>query len=160
MVPRHFMRQTRRPLVGLGMALVAAALAAILWREAAGEDPAIAQGRALYAEHCAACHGADLEGEPDWQQPLADGTMPAPPHDASGHTWHHSDRELFLITKYGMSAVVPEYDSDMPAFEGVLSDEEIRAVLAYIKSTWPEAERRYQEERSRAEAASGSGGGI
>jgi mono/diheme cytochrome c family protein len=160
MVPRHFMRQTRRPLViGLGMALVAAA-AAILWRVTAGEDAVIAQGRNLYAEHCAACHGADLEGQPNWQQPLADGTLPAPPHDASGHTWHHSDRELFLITKHGMSAVVPDYESAMPAFEDILSDEEIWAVLAYITSTWPERERRYQQERSRAEAASGSDGGI
>jgi mono/diheme cytochrome c family protein len=160
MVPRHFMRQTRRPLViGLGMALVAAA-AAILWRVTAGEDAVIAQGRNLYAEHCAACHGADLEGQPDWQEPLPDGRMPAPPHDASGHTWHHSDGELFLITKYGMGALVPDYESDMPAFDGILSDEEIRAILAYIKSTWPERERRYQQERSRAEAASGSDGGI
>jgi mono/diheme cytochrome c family protein len=33
----------------------------------------------------------------------------------------------------------------MPAFDGVLTDEQIRAVLAFIKSTWPERERRFQE---------------
>lgn len=109
----------------------------------------IAQGRALYAEHCAACHGAELEGQPKWQESLPGGRMPAPPHDATGHTWHHSDWELFLITKRGMSAVVPGYESDMPAFEGILSDEEVRAVLTYIKSTWPSREREYQEGRSR-----------
>lgn len=32
------------------------------------------------------------------------------------------------------------YESDMPAFGGILSDDEIRAVLAFIKSTWPEEE--------------------
>ena len=168
MVPPRSMRQKtppsprrRRHIVAalLGLAAVAG-MAALLWRTQQGEDPAVVQGRALYTEHCAACHGASLEGQPDWQQPLPDGRLPAPPHDASGHTWHHSDRELLLITKHGMSALVPGYDSDMPAFEGILSDEEIMAVLAFIKSTWPERERRYQEERTRADAESGEHGGI
>jgi mono/diheme cytochrome c family protein len=106
-------------------------------------------GQNLYAAHCASCHGARLEGEPEWQSPKPNGRMPAPPHDAGGHTWHHSDQELFRITKFGMSAVVPGYASDMPAFAGVLSDQEIEAVLAFIKSTWPERERAYQESRTK-----------
>ena len=81
---------------------------------------------------------------------LPNGRMPAPPHDASGHTWHHSDQELFLITKEGLAAVVPGYESDMPAFGDRLSDEEIRVVLAFIKSTWPERERNFHEAVSRA----------
>ena len=68
----------------------------------------------------------------------ANGRLPAPPHDASGHTWHHPDSELFGITKRGITPYAPAgYKSDMPAFEGVLSDDQIAAVLAYIKSTWP-----------------------
>jgi len=39
----------------------------------------------------------------------------------------------------------------MPGFAGVLSDAEIRAVLAYIKSTWPERERGYQQAATRGE---------
>lgn len=64
--------------------------------------------------------------------------MPAPPHDDAGHTWHHPERALFGITKYGMVPpyAPPGYQSDMPAFQAVLSDEDIRAVLAYIKSHW------------------------
>lgn len=113
-------------------------------------DPAqVALGGRLYAERCASCHGAKLEGQPNWQESLSNGRMPAPPHDASGHTWHHSDAELFTITKKGLAAVVPGYESDMPAFEGTLSDEEIRAVLAFIKSTWPKTEREYQQARNR-----------
>lgn len=104
----------------------------------------IAVGRQLYAENCSSCHGANLEGQPDWRRRLEDGRMPAPPHDETGHTWHHSDQDLFTITKSGVEAVVPGYESDMPAFEGVLSDAEIRAVLAYIKSTWPERQREFQ----------------
>ncbi|MEM9762953.1 MAG: cytochrome c, partial [Pseudomonadota bacterium] len=95
---------------------------------------------------CASCHGADLEGQPDWKRRLDSGRMPAPPHDETGHTWHHADRQLFTITKLGLGAVVPDYESDMPAFEGVLTDREIRAVLAFIKSTWPGRQRAFQAE--------------
>ena len=103
-------------------------------------------GQEVYAANCASCHGANLEGQPDWRRRNANGRMPAPPHDASGHPWHHADRPLFTITKLGVGAVVPGYESDMPAFEGILSDDEIAAVLAFIKSTWPERERGFQAE--------------
>ena len=105
----------------------------------------LALGQSLYAENCASCHGAKLEGQPDWKRRLANGRMPAPPHDASGHSWHHSDDELFRLTKEGVAAVAGGgYESDMPAFAGKLSDDEIRAVLSYIKSTWPERQRETQ----------------
>ena len=106
----------------------------------------LALGQEVYAANCASCHGADLVGQPDWRRRNENGRMPAPPHDASGHTWHHADRQLFTITRLGVSAIVPGYESDMPAFEGILSDDEIVAVLAYIKSTWPERERGFQAE--------------
>lgn len=99
----------------------------------------VAQGAKVYGEHCAACHGAKLEGQPNWRQKLPTGRMPAPPHDESGHTWHHPDRVLFGITKEGLvpgKYGPPGYESDMPAFGGKLSDEEIWAVLAFIKSHW------------------------
>lgn len=114
----------------------------------------IALGQEVYAQTCASCHGADLEGQPDWRRRLDNGRMPAPPHDETGHTWHHADGQLFTITKQGVEAVVPGYESDMPAFEGVLSDAEIRAVLAYIKSTWPERERGFQAEVTANDEAS------
>ena len=117
-------------------------------------DPAdaelVALGEEVYAANCASCHGADLEGEADWQQRKADGKLPAPPHDATGHTWHHPDPQLFALTKYGPAALVGgDYQSDMPAYEDVLSDREIRASLAYIKSRWPEEIREQQAEITR-----------
>lgn len=137
-----------------GSLLVTGLVVAILagWRHT---DPAstgvplpetIAQGKQVYTDHCAACHGANLEGQPDWRTPLASGRLPAPPHDHSGHTWHHHDEILFRIVKEGTAAFVGGgYESDMPGFTGVLSDAEIHAVLHYIKSTWPERERSYQK---------------
>ena len=116
-----------------------------------GSKPDAAQlalGQKLYAQHCAACHGAKLEGQPDWRKPLPNGRMPAPPHDDSGHTWHHTDRVLFEITRNGL--VPPNapknYESDMPAFAGKLSDDEIRAVLAYVASQWSDEVRKLRAE--------------
>jgi mono/diheme cytochrome c family protein len=98
----------------------------------------VARGRVIYDQHCASCHGAKLEGQPNWRQRGPDGRLPAPPHDDSGHTWHHPNSVLFAITKNGLRPPhAPEgYVSDMPAYAGVLNDDEIRAVLAFIESHW------------------------
>lgn len=108
-------------------------------------------GQAIYAQHCAACHGVKLEGQPDWRIRLPNGRLRAPPHDATGHTWHHADSVLFDIVKHGLVAgkTAPSgHESDMPAYRDVLSDSEIMAVLAYIKSTWPQEIRDLQQEAS------------
>ncbi len=132
----------------IAVSLAVGALAAYsLWPQDAGgnADPdnraQVALGRQVYMEACASCHGENLEGQPDWRVRLENGRLPAPPHDATGHTWHHPDELLFGMTKIGIAAVagLDGYETDMPAFEGVLSDAEIWAVLAYIKSTWPPA---------------------
>lgn len=129
---------------GLAGLLVAGGAAYLALSNAGGaldpNDPEkVALGARLYAEHCASCHGADLAGQPDWRQRLPNGRLPAPPHDASGHTWHHPAEQLFALTKQGPAALVGGgYQSDMPAYDGKLSDAEIWAVLSYIKSRWPE----------------------
>jgi len=106
---------------------------------AARDAPSIAGGKLIYGRHCASCHGANLEGQANWRERLPNGRMPAPPHDDSGHTWHHPDDVLFGIVKYGLvpGKYAPAgYQSDMPAFGSALTDDEIRAVLAYIESRW------------------------
>jgi len=123
------------------------ALAALVWRPArelqfvlAADNRAVVEkGRTIYAEHCASCHGVNLEGQPNWRERDAEGYLPAPPHDASGHTWHHADRQLFELTKHGLGAMLGDtsFKSRMPAYDGVLNDREIIAVLSYIKSRWP-----------------------
>ncbi len=100
----------------------------------------VARGAAIYAENCAECHGENLEGQFGWRRRLADGTLPAPPHDETGHTWHHTDEQNFGYTKSGGQALMPPgRTSGMPAFGDVLMDDDIRAVLAFIKSKWPES---------------------
>ncbi len=110
---------------------------------ASGIDPQdaakVARGQAVYAASCAACHGEleGLEEPPDWRSRKPDGRMPAPPHDDSGHTWHHPDEILFGITKEGLvpgKYGPPGYVSDMPAFGSLLSDEDIAAALSFIQN--------------------------
>lgn len=115
----------------------------------AGDAGLVARGQQVYAANCAACHGTNLEGQPNWRERKANGRLPAPPHDATGHTWHHDDQTLFGLTKYGLAALVGRpVETDMPAYAETLSDEEIWAVLAYIKSRWPENVRARQAEIS------------
>ena len=98
----------------------------------------VRSGTGLYQKHCASCHGAKLEGQPNWQTRLPNDRLPAPPHDMTGHTWHHNDALLFKITKLGTKALAgDDYETDMRGFASELSDDEIIAILSYIKSTWP-----------------------
>lgn len=116
-----------------------------------GNAAQVELGAKVYAQYCASCHGARLEGQPEWRKRLPNGRMPAPPHDDSGHTWHHPDEVLFRITKIGVvGSYVPKgYESDMPGFRGQLSDEEIWASLAYIKSHWSKQAMQAREEMLR-----------
>jgi mono/diheme cytochrome c family protein len=103
----------------------------------AHDAAAVDKGRVVYAANCASCHGAHLEGQANWQQPLADGTYPAPPQDASGHTWQHSDTELYVMVRDGEDPDKSNPMSFMPAFGKALSEDDILDVLAFIKSDWP-----------------------
>ncbi|MFZ1399461.1 MAG: cytochrome c [Candidatus Promineifilaceae bacterium] len=97
----------------------------------------VAMGEEVYNTYCAACHGFDLEGEANWQQPNPDGSFRAPPHDETGHTWHHSDSSLVESIRLGGARLEPNVGvSAMPAYDDVLTDQQIAAVLAYIKSQW------------------------
>lgn len=114
--------------------------------EGPADQATIMLGERVYQANCATCHGPEGEGEPSWQSPREDGTYPAPPHDSSGHTWHHSDAVLLdIIRRGGQAAYGREgFRSGMPAWGDRLSDDKIRAVLAYIKTFWGAEERQFQ----------------
>jgi len=124
--------------VALGVAYWAAAPEGLAGADA-GDPELVARGAEIYAAQCATCHGKNLEGEANWRVQKPSGVLPAPPHDESGHTWHHGDDQLFAITKRGGQPFMPPgMQSAMPAFEAGLTDRDIWAVLAYIKSRWPD----------------------
>ena len=154
-----------RPIIWPAAGLVALAVLATaaygLWpgggggHADAGNSKQVALGRQVYAEVCASCHGENLEGQPNWRTRLSNGRLPAPPHDSGGHTWHHPDEMLFGMTKDGIEAFVrlENYESDMPAFAETLSDQEIWAAIAYIKSRWPtEIQARHEDINTRYRA--------
>lgn len=128
-----------------------------VWYPSAGREPVVINGtavppvptldaaqvdagRLLYGQYCASCHGANLEGQPNWRVPLASGLYPAPPHDDSGHTWHHADDLLMQIVREGGT----RNSTAMPGFGAQLSNTEIQSILTYIKSTWGRDEREFQ----------------
>ena len=153
-------RQTRRWrksifwIVGGATLLAAALLFDVAIRQVyhppldAGNVALVDAGRTIYARACSGCHGASLQGQPNWRERLANGKLPAPPLDASGQAWRLRDKDLFSITKAGPAAYPAGYSTDMPPFGEQLSDEEIAATLAYIKSVWPADMRAKQARRN------------
>ena len=113
-------------------------------------DRQIAAGHAIYERACAACHGANGEGVAHWEEPDANGEMPAPPHDATGHTWKHSDAMLYHIVREGWRDPFNKTQRlTMPSFKGQLSREETIAVIDYLKTLWRPEQRQFQAEESR-----------
>ncbi len=149
--------------LGAALTLLIGSFAAYLWLGKGQPPPGfidpqdvrlVIAGKPLYEQHCAACHGAKMEGQPNWRIRMANGRLPAPPHDDSGHTWHHSDQVLLSITLNGLVPGVtapPGYQSDMPAYKTILNEQQARAVLAYIKTFWSEQSLRIQMDITRRE---------
>jgi mono/diheme cytochrome c family protein len=124
----------------MSRALIVTLLLALIAAPVRGEDAA-----ALYATHCASCHGARLEGQPNWFKANAAGRLPAPPLDVTGHAWQHSDAELTDLLLDGMAVVAgPDYATDMPTFGATLSPAEIAALVGFMKRNWPVGTRALQ----------------
>lgn len=138
-------------MIRFALALASFASPVVAGHELEGRDTAA--GQTLYAENCASCHGEKLEGQPDWQSPGENGILPAPPHDETGHTWHHDNALLFSYTYLGGEKALEErgvtgFKSGMPGFGKALREDEIWNILAFIQSTWPDRIREVQIARN------------
>lgn len=113
------------------------------------DEETLQLGQVVYEQSCAECHGIEGEGQfPDNpMQPDETGRFGAPPHNGDGHTWHHDDNLILqIINEGGMGSADSFYP--MPAFGETLTQEEIGAVVAYIKTFWTEEQRMIQAERT------------
>jgi mono/diheme cytochrome c family protein len=106
----------------------------------------LAEGKTLYQANCASCHGVNGEGQPNWRAPDAQGVFPAPPHNDAGHTWHHPDQQLLDIIAQGGS--LP--GGGMPGFADKLTQPQMEAVLAYLKTFWGSDQLKFQTEVTQA----------
>lgn len=97
-------------------------------------DPFIQNGARLYQANCQVCHGGATGGK------LKD--IP-PPHNANGHTWDHPDQWLTAAILNGITFSLEE--QKMPAFKDQLTEEDVKAILAYIKTWWTEEQRASQK---------------
>jgi mono/diheme cytochrome c family protein len=97
---------------------------------AAARNPGSAyDGEAVYANNCSSCHQADGKGVAGAFPPLA--SNPVVGGDAAA---------VIAIVKNGQRgrvvAVGRSYDGVMPAWGGLLTDEQIADVVTYVRSSW------------------------
>ncbi len=81
-----------------------------------GDGELLAMGETVYEDNCARCHGTDGEGSPG---------VPA----LAGNATVTGDPDRVIQTVF-------EGPGAMPSFRDELSDEEIAAVISYIRNTW------------------------
>lgn len=145
----------RTPLILIGALTLAIVGAALWFVRPSGGGASISlneverRGQILYQANCASCHGTSGQGQANWKSARSDGTRPAPPHDVTGHTWHHADAVLFGIVKEGGAyAAPPGYPATMPGYKASMTDQQIIEVLTYLKTMWGPKERQYQSTMS------------
>jgi mono/diheme cytochrome c family protein len=128
----HVAGRVARPVILMLTAIAASATAAAgeRWYDSKQAE----KGRALYAEHCAVCHGGSGEGQPGWQERDEMGFYPPPPLNSDGHAWHHPLAQMEQLLESGGGPL----GGTMPSFVDVLDDREEKAVIAYVQSLWPD----------------------
>ncbi len=104
-------------------------LAASGW---ASSDPRLPQGKAVYTQACAQCHGDEGRGNPDWESEV----RPVEFTDC-GTTAEPSEFWESIVRRggraHGLSSV-------MPGFEEAYTPEETSAVVAYLRTFCPTAD--------------------
>lgn len=107
-------------------------------------DPALLDGQYNYNFYCGHCHGYNGEGQLASTIPRARemGLHLVPPQDSTGHTWEHPDQLLIRVIQDGIPNPLMQFP--MQGFKVVLTEQQIRNVLAYIRLWWTEPQRAHQ----------------
>lgn len=94
----------------------------------------LARGGNLFQKNCAACHGSNAEGAPNWQKPGPDGKYPPPPLNGTAHAWHHPMEALKRTIRDGTLKL----GGNMPAWGDKLSVQDMEDVIAWFQAKWPD----------------------
>ncbi|MBL8488696.1 MAG: cytochrome c [Rhodocyclaceae bacterium] len=97
-----------------------------------GKPVSAARGEAIFLDHCAICHGLHGKGDGPRSAFFQPGVQYIPDLTAAGFL-KGRDEVLLASIRDGLRRL-PEPAYVMPQFKYILSDEEIRSVLAYVKS--------------------------
>jgi mono/diheme cytochrome c family protein len=103
----------------------------------ASSSEALAAGAHLAQQHCVRCHA---EGNRDGQAAPLDLTGQA----WTGHAWHHPDSVLVQMIADGIDRPT----GVMPPFGSILRPDEIRTLIAFIKTFWTPEQLQLQQERT------------
>ena len=119
------------------LALVGFVVLGVACGDEAATLTATERGGSIYARHCQTCHGDATTGE--------GAVAGAPTHGPDGHSWHHADGQLadIILGRFTFPG------KTMPSFEGVLKEEEVADVLAFLKNGWEPQQVEFQAEVSR-----------
>ena len=88
----------------------------------------VADGKAAFGHYCIVCHGLDGQNT---GVPFADSLSPPVPSLASANVQRYTDGQLKWIVENGLSP------SGMPASRGILSNDEMWAIVLYIRHLPP-----------------------
>ena len=92
------------------------------------------KGKEIYRERCVLCHGSNGHGW-DWGQKVVRPPVPVP--DLVKVVPQRSDDYLFTVIRDGGEAV--RLTPFMPAFGFNMSEEDLKDVVAYLRSLRPSA---------------------
>jgi len=112
------------------LALLPAVLSISAW--ATVDAARIARGREVYAMACVQCHGRDGAGNPEWESAVR------PVSFADCATTAEPAEQWETIVKKG--GPVRGLSSVMPAFGEAFTDDEVGAVVAYLRTFCPRAD--------------------
>ncbi|HLI19843.1 MAG TPA: cytochrome c [Stellaceae bacterium] len=98
----------------------------------AQNDPAMRAGQAIYIDNCSACHARDGSGVPNLIPPLKD----SPDVQSSDST---SLARIVLHGAQNVATAANPTGPPMPPLDWKLSDQQVAAVLTYVRNSWGNA---------------------